>query len=116
MRQRTVAAIGLGLLALAGSARAETPLLEEFMREYTFLMIFLSLVGAVAGFVFLWASGMLPQALLQTWAWLDERFALRRYASLARREYYSVVFTLLPASGRTFPQSSGKLLDHGPSD
>jgi quinol-cytochrome oxidoreductase complex cytochrome b subunit len=50
-------------------------------------------------------TGALPQVLLSTWAWLDERFALRRYASLARREYYSVVFTLLPSSGRTFPQS-----------
>ena len=105
MRRITVAATALGLLALAGSASAETPLLEEFMRKYTFLLIFLSLIGAVAGFVFLWMTGMLPQTLLQTWAWLDERFALRRYASLARREYYSVVFTLLPASGRTFPQS-----------
>ena len=66
MRQRTVTAIGLGMLALAGSARAETPLLEEFMREYTFLMIFLSLVGAVAGFAFLWASGMLPQACISS--------------------------------------------------
>ena len=105
MRRITTAATALALLALAGTARAETPLLEEFMREYTFLLIFLSLVGAVAGFAFLWVTGALPQVLLSTWAWLDERFALRRYASLARREYYSVVFTLLPSSGRTFPQS-----------
>ena len=105
MRLMTAAATALALLALAGTARAETPLLEEFMREYTFLLIFLSLVGAVAGFAFLWVTGALPQVLLQTWGWLDERFALHRYASLARREYYSVVFTLLPSSGRTFPQS-----------
>ena len=102
---RTLILFALALLALAGTARAETPLLEEFMRDYTFLLIFLSLVGAVVGFAFLWMTGALPQVLLSTWAWLDERFALRRYASLARREYYSVVFTLLPSSGRTFPQS-----------
>ena len=105
MRTTIAAATALALLALAGTARAETPLLEEFMRDYTFLLIFLSLVGAVVGFAFLWMTGALPQVLLSTWAWLDERFALRRYASLARREYYSVVFTLLPSSGRTFPQS-----------
>ncbi len=63
----TAAATALALLALAGTARAETPLLEEFMREYTFLLIFLSLVGAVAGFAFLWVTGALPQVLLQTW-------------------------------------------------
>ena len=34
MRRITVAATALGLLALAGSASAETPLLEEFMRKY----------------------------------------------------------------------------------
>ena len=29
--------------------------------EYTFLLIFLSPVGAVAGFAFLWVPGALPQ-------------------------------------------------------
>jgi quinol-cytochrome oxidoreductase complex cytochrome b subunit len=75
------------------------------MRKYTFLLIFLSLAGAVAGIGYLYITGLLPKAIFGTWRWIDERFALHRYVSLAKREYYSVVYTLMPATGRTMPQS-----------
>jgi len=102
---RIVAAIIGCLVLLALPVSAETPILEELMRKYTFLLIFLSMVGAVAGIGYLYITGLLPRAIFETWRWIDERFALPRYVSLAKREYYSVVYTLMPATGRTMPQS-----------
>ena len=102
---RIVAAIIGCLVLLALPVSAETPILEELMRKYTFLLIFLSMVGAVAGIGYLYITGLLPKAIFETWRWIDERFALHRYVSLAKREYYSVVYTLMPATGRTMPQS-----------
>ena len=102
---RIIAAIIGCLVLLALPVSAETPILEELMRKYTFLLIFLSLVGAVAGIGYLYITGLLPKAIFETWRWIDERFALHRYVSLAKREYYSVVYTLMPATGRTMPQS-----------
>ena len=102
---RIVAAIIGCLVLLALPVSAETPILEELMRKYTFLLIFLSMVGAVAGIGYLYITGLLPRAIFETWRWIDERFALHRYVSLAKREYYSVVYTLMPATGRTMPQS-----------
>jgi hypothetical protein len=46
---RIIAAIIGCLVLLALPVSAETPILEELMRKYTFLLIFLSMVGAVAG-------------------------------------------------------------------
>ena len=63
------------------------------------------MVGAVVGIGYLYITGLLPRAIFETWRWIDERFALLRYVSLAKREYYSVVYTLMPATGRTMPQS-----------
>ena len=102
---RIIAAIIGCLVLLALPVTAETPILEELMRKYTFLLIFLSLAGAVAGIGYLYITGLLPKAIFETWRWIDERFALHRYVSLAKREYYSVVYTLMPATGRTMPQS-----------
>ena len=102
---RIIAAIIGCLVLLALPVSAETPILEELMRKYTFLLIFLSLAGAVAGIGYLYITGLLPKAIFGTWRWIDERFALHRYVSLAKREYYSVVYTLMPATGRTMPQS-----------
>ncbi len=102
---RIIAAIIGCLVLLALPVSAETPILEELMRKYTFLLIFLSLGGAVAGIGYLYITGLLPKAIFETWRWIDERFALHRYVSLAKREYYSVVYTLMPATGRTMPQS-----------
>ena len=102
---RIVAAIIGCLVLLALPVSAETPILEELMRKYTFLLIFLSMVGAVVGIGYLYITGLLPRAIFETWRWIDERFALHRYVSLAKREYYSVVYTLMPATGRTMPQS-----------
>jgi len=102
---RIIAAIIGCLVLLALPVNAETPILEELMRKYTFLLIFLSMVGAVAGIGYLYITGLLPRAIFETWRWIDERFALHRYVSLAKREYYSVVYTLMPATGRTMPQS-----------
>ena len=91
---RIIAAIIGCLVLLALPVNAETPILEELMRKYTFLLIFLSMIGAVAGIGYLYITGLLPRAI-----------ALHRYVSLAKREYYSVVYTLMPATGRTMPQS-----------
>ena len=102
---RIIAAIIGCLVLLALPVSAETPILEELMRKYTFLLIFLSLAGAVAGIGYLYITGLLPKAIFEIWRWIDERFALHRYVSLAKREYYSVVYTLMPATGRTMPQS-----------
>ena len=102
---RIIAAIIGCLVLLALPVNAETPILEELMRKYTFLLIFLSMIGAVAGIGYLYITGLLPRAIFETWRWIDERFALHRYVSLAKREYYSVVYTLMPATGRTMPQS-----------
>ena len=102
---RIIAAIIGCLVLLALPVSAETPILEELMRKYTFLLIFLSLAGAVAGIGYLYITGLLPKAIFGTWRWIDERFALHRYVSLAKREYYSVVYTFMPATGRTMPQS-----------
>ena len=100
------------LIAIIGSlaffslpVNAETPIIEELMAKYTFPLIFLSLLGGVLGIGYLYATGLLPKVIFETWKWIDERFALHRYISLAKREYYSVVYTLLPSSGRTMPQS-----------
>ena len=46
---RIVAAIIGCLVLLSLPVSAETPILEELMRKYTFPLIFLSLAGAVAG-------------------------------------------------------------------
>ena len=100
-----IAAIVGCLVLLALPVSAETPILEELMRKYTFLLIFLSLAGAIAGIGYLYITGLLPKALFETWRWIDERFALHKYVSLAKREYYSVVYTLMPATGWTMPQS-----------
>jgi len=86
-------------------ANAETPLIEELMRKYTFPLIFLSLLGGALGVGYLYFTGLLPGIMFEAWKWIDERFALHRYVSLVKREYYSVVYTLLPATGRTMPQS-----------
>jgi|TARA_B100001079_G_scaffold110272_1_gene94928 quinol-cytochrome oxidoreductase complex cytochrome b subunit len=96
----------VGCLALFSlPASAETPIMEELMRKYTFPLIFLSMAGAVLGLGYLYVTGLLPRVILESWKWVDERFALHRYISLAKREYYSVVYTLIPATGRTMPQS-----------
>ena len=108
MKIRLLLAALLGSItffALPVSAAGDTPIIEELMRKYTFPLIFLQLLMAVLTVGYLYVSGTLPRVLLATWNWFDERFALHRYASLAKREYYSVVFTLLPSSGRTMPQS-----------
>ena len=96
----------LGCLALFSlPVSAETPIMEELMRKYTFPLIFLSLAGAVLGVGYLYVTGLLPRVIFESWKWVDERFALHRYISLAKREYYSVVYTLVPSTGRTMPQS-----------
>ena len=96
----------VGCLALFSlPASAETPIMEELMRKYTFPLIFLSMAGAVLGLGYLYVTGLLPRVIFESWKWVDERFALHRYISLAKREYYSVVYTLIPATGRTMPQS-----------
>ena len=96
----------VGCLALFSlPASAETPIMEELMRKYTFPLIFLSMAGAVLGLGYLYVTGLLPRVILESWKWVDERFALHRYISLAKREYYSVVYTLIPATGRPMPQS-----------
>jgi quinol-cytochrome oxidoreductase complex cytochrome b subunit len=96
----------VGCLALFSlPANAETPIMEELMRKYTFPLIFLSMAGAVLGLGYLYVTGLLPRVIFESWKWVDERFALHRYISLAKREYYSVVYTLIPATGRTMPQS-----------
>ena len=106
MRLRLLFSVILGgLTLLALPASAETPLLEELMRKYTFPLIFLQLLLAVLTVGYLYVTGLLPRVIFAGWQWLDERFALRKYVSLAKREYYSVVYTLLPSSGRTMPQS-----------
>ena len=108
MKLRLLLATILGSItffALPVSAAGDPPIIEELMRKYTFPLIFLQLLLAVLTVGYLYVSGTLPRVLLATWKWFDERFALHRYASLAKREYYSVVFTLLPSSGRTMPQS-----------
>lgn len=108
MKLRLLLATILGSItffALPVSAAGDPPIIEELMRKYTFPLIFLQLLMAVLTVGYLYVSGTLPRVLLATWKWFDERFALHRYASLAKREYYSVVFTLLPSSGRTMPQS-----------
>ena len=106
IRLNRIIAILIGFLALlAVPASAETPLMEELMKKYTFPLIFLSLAGAVAGVAYLYITGLLPKAIFESWKWIDERFALHKYFSMAKREYYSVVYTLLPATGRTMPQS-----------
>ena len=106
MKFNKIIAVVIGCLALfALPVSAETPILEELMRKYTFPLIFLSMAGAVFGVGYLYFTGLLPRVLFDTWTWIDERFALHRYVSLARREYYSVVYTLLPSTGRTIPQS-----------
>ena len=96
----------LTFLALpANAAEGGTPILEELMKKYTFPLIFLSLAGGVATVGYLYFTGILPRVIFETWKAIDERFALHRYISLAKREYYSVVYTLLPSTGRTMPQS-----------
>jgi len=96
----------VGCLALFSlPVSAETPIMEELMRKYTFPLIFLSLAGAVFGIGYLYVTGLLPRVIFESWKWVDERFALHRYISLAKREYYSVVYTLVPSTGRTMPQS-----------
>jgi len=96
----------VGCLALFSlPVSAETPIMEELMRKYTFPLIFLSLAGAVFGVGYLYVTGLLPKVIFESWKWVDERFALHRYISLAKREYYSVVYTLVPSTGRTMPQS-----------
>lgn len=96
----------VGCLALFSlPVSAETPIMEELMRKYTFPLIFLSLAGAVFGVGYLYVTGLLPRVIFESWKWVDERFALHRYISLAKREYYSVVYTLVPSTGRTMPQS-----------
>ena len=106
MKINRIVMIIVGCLAFSSlSASAETPLLEELMRKYTFPFIFLQLLMAVLTVGYLYATGLLPKVIFETWKWIDERFALHRYISLVKREYYSVVYTLLPATGRTMPQS-----------
>ena len=96
----------LTFLALpASAAEGGTPILEELMKKYTFPLIFLSLAGGVATVGYLYFTGILPRVIFETWKAIDERFALHRYISLAKREYYYVVYTLLPSTGRTMPQS-----------
>jgi len=60
---RIIAAIIGCLVLLALPVSAETPILEELMRKYTFLLIFLSLAGAVAGIGYLYITGLLPKAI-----------------------------------------------------
>ena len=106
MRINRIIMVIVGCLAFFSlPASAETPLLEELMRKYTFPLIFLSLLGGVLTVGYLYVTGLLPKVIFESWKWIDERFALHRYVSLAKREYYSVVYTLLPATGRTMPQS-----------
>ena len=75
----------------ASAASGDPPLIEELMRKYTFPLIFLQLLMAVLTVGYLYVSGTLPRVLLATWNWFDERFALHRYASLAKREYLSLI-------------------------
>ena len=92
MKLNKVLAVVIGCLALlAVPASAETPLMEELMKKYTFPLIFLSLAGAVAGGAYLYLTGLLPKVMFESWKWVDERFALHKYFSMAKREYYSVV-------------------------
>ncbi len=106
MKINKIFMIVVGCLALfALPVSAETPIMEELMRKYTFPLIFLSMAGAVLGLGYLYVTGLLPRVIFESWKWVDERFALHRYISLAKREYYSVVYTLIPATGRTMPQS-----------
>jgi len=106
MKINKIFMVVLGCLALFSlPVSAETPIMEELMRKYTFPLIFLSLAGAVLGVGYLYVTGLLPRVIFESWKWVDERFALHRYISLAKREYYSVVYTLVPSTGRTMPQS-----------
>jgi len=106
MKINKIFMVVVGCLALFSlPVSAETPIMEELMRKYTFPLIFLSLAGAVFGIGYLYVTGLLPRAIFESWKWVDERFALHRYISLAKREYYSVVYTLVPSTGRTMPQS-----------
>ena len=106
MKLNKIIAVVIGCLALlAVPVSAETPLMEELMKKYTFPLIFLSLAGGVAGIAYLYLTGLLPRVMFESWKVIDERFALHKYFSMAKREYYSVVYTLLPATGRTMPQS-----------
>ena len=106
MKINKIFMVVVGCLALFSlPVSAETPIMEELMRKYTFPLIFLSLAGTVLGIGYLYVTGLLPRAIFESWKWVDERFALHRYISLAKREYYSVVYTLVPSTGRTMPQS-----------
>tara|TARA_B100001146_G_C16135917_1_gene414565 strand:+ start:78 stop:1034 length:957 start_codon:yes stop_codon:yes gene_type:complete len=99
------AIIFIGIFISGNASAADAPLLEDLMEKGTFPMIFISILGGIIGLVYLYLTGLLPRVLLPIWIWIDERFALYRYVNAAKREYYSVVFTLMPASGRTMPRS-----------
>ena len=56
----------IGCLALFSlPANAETPILEELMRKYTFPLIFLSLLGGVLTVGYLYVTGLLPKVIFR---------------------------------------------------
>ena len=64
MRLRLLFSVILGSITLlALPASAETPLLEELMRKYTFPLIFLQLLMAVLTVGYLYVTGLLPKAI-----------------------------------------------------
>ena len=89
MRINRIIMVIVGCLAFFSlPASAETPLLEELMRKYTFPLIFLSLLGGVLTVGYLYVTGLLPKVIFESWKWVDERFALHRYVSLATQDIF----------------------------
>ena len=83
MRFNKLLMVILGCLTLfALPASAETPILEELMRKYTFPLIFLSLLGGVLTVGYLYVTGLLPKVIFESWKWIDERFALHNCAAI----------------------------------
>ena len=71
MKINKIITLVIGCLALfALPVSAETPILEELMRKYTFPLIFLSMAGAVFGIGYLYFTGLLHKVIFETWAWI----------------------------------------------
>ena len=67
MKLRLILPVILGSITLlALPASAETPLLEELMRKYTFPFIFLQLLMVVLTVGYLYFTGLLPKAIFVT--------------------------------------------------
>ena len=68
MRINRIIMVIVGCLAFFSlPASAETPLLEELMRKYTFPLIFLSLLGGVLTVGYLYVTGLLPKVIFESW-------------------------------------------------